>query len=74
MPAKKKATKKTKSTVSVQTETNLIAMQGILLAIIAGVVLYGILKMVQLRDEVDLMIMQQLAQPTTQQPVVTETP
>lgn len=62
MPAKKKASKKTQ----VDQQTKLIAMQGICLAIIAGVVLFGVLRMVQLRDSVDAMIMQQLATPPVQ--------
>ncbi|OGV95618.1 hypothetical protein A2W24_07010 [Microgenomates group bacterium RBG_16_45_19] len=62
MPAKKKAKKST----TVEKETRLIAIQGILLAVIAGVVLFGILKMVQLRDNVDALLMQQLAAPQVQ--------
>jgi len=60
MPAKKKAQKKS----SADEQTKLIAMQGVLLAIIGAVVLFGILKMVQLRDTVDAAITQQMMAPT----------
>lgn len=56
MPTKKKK----KQQKAVGQDNNLLAMQAVLLAIIAGVVLFGILKMVQLRDEVDSMLAREL--------------
>jgi xanthine/uracil permease len=55
------ASKKKKQQKGVSQENNLLAMQAVLLAIVAGVVLFGILKMVQFRDEVDSMIARELA-------------
>jgi hypothetical protein len=63
MPAKKNK----KQSGGLDQATKVLAMQAILLAIIAGIVLYGVLKMVQLRDDVDNMIAQQLLTPAHQQ-------
>jgi hypothetical protein len=57
------ASKKKKQQKGVSQENNLLAMQAVLLAIVAGVVLFGVLKMVQLRDEVDSMLARELANP-----------
>lgn len=59
MPAKKKAVKKSTD----EQQDKKIAMQGIMLAILAGIVLFSLVKMAQFRDEVDAKLMNELAAP-----------
>jgi hypothetical protein len=62
MPAKKKAVKKTVD----EQQNKKIAMQGMVLAILAGIVLFSLIRMAQFRDEVDARLMQELATPVQQ--------
>ena len=60
---KKKVTKKPSTTTDA---TKVLAMQAMLLAFIGAVVLFGIIKMVQLRDAVDASLAREVIRPTSQ--------
>lgn len=68
MPAKKKsAPKKVAAKKSTDEQQNrLISIQGIGLAVLAGVVIFALIRLAQFRDQVDAMLMQQMAAPTVQ--------
>ena len=66
MPAKKKTSKKTTD----EKQNQLLAMQGIALAIMGGVIIFAVVRLAQFRDQVDAMIAQQMLAPTAQQPIV----